>query len=106
MTPSEEKQEAAQLAARAKRQGRNAAKNGIKAVEAATEPVIDSVAEEIHDNAEKLNGTVDDAVRAARKADPRVVLASLAVIVGGTYLAGRFVGAREASEVLATPPID
>lgn len=99
---SEEKDEAARLAARAKRQASNATKNGIKAVEAVADPVIEGVADEIHDTADKLNGTADDAVRAARKADPRVVLATLAVVVGGTYLAGRFVGAREARERLAT----
>lgn len=103
---NEEKQKAAELAGRAKRQGKNAARNGIKAVEVAAEPVIDSVAEEIHDTADKLNGTADDAVRAARKADPRVFLATAAMVLGGTYLVGRLVGARETRERLAAELTD
>lgn len=90
---NEEKKEAAELAGRAKRQGRNAARNGIKAVEAAAEPVIDSVAEEIHDTAEKAQSTAEDAVNAAKmrlrgKIAPDVGMLALELTLS-LYMSGR-----------------
>jgi hypothetical protein len=58
---------AKELADRAGDQAKHAAKNSGRAAKAAAEPVAEAVAEEARDTAHKLEGTADDAVRAARK---------------------------------------
>jgi hypothetical protein len=63
------KQEAAEHARQAAGQGKAAAKNAGRAVKTAAEPVMEAVAEEAHDTAEKLEGTAYDAARAVRKID-------------------------------------
>lgn len=62
-------EEAAELAARAAQQGKNAGKNAGRAVKAVAEPVL----EDIQDNVEKLEGTVEDAVDAAKRFDLRML---------------------------------
>jgi ATP phosphoribosyltransferase regulatory subunit HisZ len=49
------------------RQAKAAARTGGKAVKAAAEPVVEAAAEEARDTANKLEGTAEDAVEAARK---------------------------------------
>lgn len=94
---SEEQQDAERYIKRAGGQGKNAAKN----VGRAMKVVADDVVEESHDAAEKLEGTVEDAVDAVRGRDARLILATAAVAIGGTYLAGRFNGFRRARRSLA-----
>lgn len=106
----EEKDEAARFAKRAASQSKNAAKNVGKAAKVAAEVAEEVVVDEAHDTMHKIDATAEDAVRAVRGADARLVLASLAVIIGGTYLTGRFVGYRNAkqdiAEILTAEPID
>lgn len=73
-------EEAARLAKQAKGQGRAAAKNagraaqrGARVARAAAEPVVDAVVDEAQDTVEKLEGTAEDAVKTARRINPRVL---------------------------------
>jgi hypothetical protein len=66
-------QDAAELAKRSRSQAKNSAKNAGRAVKAVAEPVVDATAEEIHDTAQKLEGTAEDAMQAARKFDMRAL---------------------------------
>lgn len=62
---SNETEEVAELAQRARTQSRHAAQNVGRAARAVAEPVLESTAEDITDTAEKFEGTAEDAVRAA-----------------------------------------
>lgn len=69
MSEKDNEQVAAELAKRAAREGKTAAKDAAKAAKVAAEPVV----EEVQDNAEKLEGTIEDAAQAARRINPVVV---------------------------------
>lgn len=73
MTDEEKQAEAAELAKRARAEGKNAAKNAAQAVKAGAEAAEDAVAEEVQDTAQKLEGTAEDAVEAARRVNPWVL---------------------------------
>jgi hypothetical protein len=66
-------EEAAELAGRAAKQGKDAAKNAGRAARAVAEPVLDHVVDEAQDTVHKLEGTIDDAVSASRRFNPRVL---------------------------------
>lgn len=74
---NEEAQEAARRASlqakQASRQVKAAAKNTGRAMRVAAEPVVDAVAEEVSDTADKLEGTAEDALHAARRVNVNVL---------------------------------
>jgi hypothetical protein len=117
----EQKQEAAELAKRARGQSKAAAKNGARAVKTVAEPVIDAVHEEAVDTVNKLEGTADDAIRTARTINPRVLsrisgdtgqgfIALSVAIWAGTIAVNKFRGAYAGRNAVmtarATKPID
>lgn len=113
----ETQEEAAELAKRAGRQGRNAARNGIKAAKAVAEPVIDAAHDEAVDTVNKLEGTAEDAVQAARKINPNVLsrltgdtgigfLALSVSIWAGAVAFNQFRGVAKHAKAQATRPID
>lgn len=65
--------EASEFARRARRQGRSSARNAGRAAKVAAEPVIDSVAEEVHDAANKIEGAAEETVNRVREVDPKVL---------------------------------
>lgn len=102
----EQKDIAAEHARRAGRQAKNAAKNGLKAVQNGAEAAAHSAAEELKDEAQKAEGTVEDVVNKAKMADPKKAIALAAVFLGGSYLLGQVLGYRQGKQVTATSPID
>lgn len=69
----ENQTEAQELAKRAGAQGKNAAKNTARAMKAAAEPAAVSAVAEAKETGAKLEGTAQDAVRAARRMDVGVL---------------------------------
>jgi hypothetical protein len=100
-------QDAAELAKRSRSQAKNSAKNAGRAVKAVAEPVVDATAEEIHDTAQKLEGTARTrwrrfVARSTRCAVPSGLERDLSgihcalsgSIYAGTIAYGKFAGAR------------
>jgi hypothetical protein len=121
---SENNQEAAELAARARGQAKHAAKNTGRAVKAVAEPAIDAVHEEAVDAVNKLEGTVEGAIHTAGMMRPKVLrnvsgdVAMLVLELGmaayaGKLAYGRFAkikgfakGYAEGRQAMTTRPID
>lgn len=101
MSEEQKKEEAARFAKRAAAHGKNAAKNVGKAAKVAAEVAEETVEEKAHDAVRAIDDKAEDAVGFFRGADARLVLASLAVTIGGTYLIGRVVGYHNAKADLA-----
>lgn len=70
---NEDKDKAKEQAAQAGHQARAAAKSGGRALRHAAEPVVEAVADEARDTAEKVEGTVNDVADAARRIDVGVL---------------------------------
>lgn len=81
-----ENENAEELAQRAKEQAKHSAKNSGRALKAAAEPMMAAAADEARDTADKLEGTAQDAVTAARKLNPQV-LSRLSGDTGIAFLA-------------------
>ena len=120
----ENQQDPAELAKRAGRQGRHAAKNVGRAAKAAAEPAIHAVSDEAQEAAEKIEGTVEGAIHTVGMMRPKVlsqvsgdvgmlVLEIALTAYGGKLAYGRFrkiqgfaKGYAEGRQAMATRPID
>lgn len=106
-----------ELAERAGRHARDAAKDGAKAVRAAAEPAVEAIADEARDTADKLEGTAQDVVDKAKRVDPRVLsrissdagqgLMALSVAIwAGTLAVNKLRVAYAGRKAVMTRPID
>lgn len=76
----QEKREASVHAARAAEQAKHAAKNAGRAAKDIADPLLADAAEELRDTGEKLEGTAQDAAKAAKRLNP----GGLAALTGNT----------------------
>lgn len=117
MSDDEQIDEAAEAAKSAGRNARKAGKNAVKVVQVGTGAVVEVAADELAEAAEKLEGTAQDVVDAARRVNPRVLsrissdagqgLMALSVAIwAGTLAANKFRGVYAGRKAVMTRPID